>query len=152
MENNLVAIVMGSSSDKAVMEETEKILRKFGIPYEAKVISAHRNPDETRGYARGLESRGIKVIIAGAGAAAHLAGTMAAWTTLPVIGVPLDATPLRGLDALLSTVQMPSGIPVASMAVGMAGAKNAAVFATQILSLSDPSLKEKIKNHRQKGQ
>lgn len=148
MEKNLVAIVMGSGSDKPIMEEAEKILKNFNIPFEVNVTSAHRMPEQTMEYAKTLEERGIQVAIAGAGAAAHLAGTIAAWTTLPVIGVPIDSSPLKGLDSLLSTVQMPGGIPVASMAIGKAGAKNAALFAAAILSLSDPEIKKKLKEYR----
>ena len=149
MQNSQVAIIMGSRSDLSVMEETENVLKKFGVPYEVKVASAHRTPEHTMEYARTLEERGVQVIIAGAGAAAHLAGTLAAWTTLPVIGVPIDSSPLKGMDALLSTVQMPGGIPVASMAIGKAGAKNAAIFAVEILSLSDSKLRKKLKKHRE---
>ncbi len=148
MKKCLVAVVMGSKSDKKVMEEAEKILKKFGISYEVKVTSAHRTPKNTMEYAEALEKRGVKVVIAGAGAAAHLAGAVAAWSTLPVIGVPIDSSPLKGLDSLLSTVQMPGGIPVASMAIGAAGAKNAAVFAAEIISLFDPKIKKKIKEYR----
>src|SRR3990167_7597400 len=126
----LVGILMGSDSDLAVMEEAAKILKDFGIPYEMTVSSAHRTPKKTSEYARSAEGRGIKVIIAGAGSAAHLAGFIAAETTLPVIGVPIDSSPLKGLDSLLSTVQMPAGVPVAAMAIGNAGAKNAGIFAT----------------------
>lgn len=148
MGNKSVAIVMGSGSDRPVMEEAEKILKEFKIPFEVKVTSAHRTPENTMEYAKTLEERGIQVVIAGAGAAAHLAGTIAAWTILPVIGVPIDSSPLKGFDALLSTVQMPGGIPVASMAIGKAGAKNAAIFAAEILSLSDPNIKKRLKKYR----
>lgn len=148
MGKNLVAIVMGSESDRSIMEEAEKILKKFKIPFEVKVTSAHRTPEQTMEYAKTLEERGMQVAIAGAGAAAHLAGAIAAWTTLPVIGVPIDSSPLNGLDSLLSTVQMPGGIPVASMAIGKAGAKNAALFAAAILSLADPKIKKKLKEYR----
>src|SRR4030067_1749050 len=113
------------------------------------VSSAHRTPKKTSEYARSAEGRGIKVIIAGAGSAAHLAGFIAAETTLPVIGVPIDSSPLNGLDSLLSTVQMPGGVPVASMAIGRAGAKNAGIFAAQILAVSDPALREVLKGHRE---
>lgn len=143
-----VAVVMGSKSDKKVMEEAEKILERFDIPYEVKITSAHRTPKSTMEYGQALEKRGVKVVIAGAGAAAHLAGTIAAWTTLPVIGVPIDSSPLKGLDALLSTVQMPGGVPVATMAIGVAGAKNAAVFAAEIISLSDSIVKNKLEEYR----
>lgn len=145
----LVGILMGSDSDLPVMEEAAKILKDFGIPYEMTVSSAHRTPKKTSEYARSAEGRGIKVIIAGAGSAAHLAGFIAAETTLPVIGVPIDSSPLNGLDSLLSTVQMPGGVPVASMAIGRAGAKNAGIFAAQILAVSDPALREALKAHRE---
>lgn len=145
----LVGILMGSDSDLPVMEEAAKILKDFGIPYEMTVSSAHRTPKKTSEYARSAEGRGIKVIIAGAGSAAHLAGFIAAETTLPVIGVPIDSSPLNGLDSLLSTVQMPGGVPVASMAIGRAGAKNAGIFAAQILAVSDPALREALKGHRE---
>jgi len=140
---------MGSDSDLPVMEEAAKILKDFGIPYEMTISSAHRTPKRTSEYAQSAEGRGIKVIIAGAGSAAHLAGFIAAETTLPVIGVPIDSSPLNGLDSLLSTVQMPGGVPVASMSIGKAGAKNAGIFAAQILAVSDPALREALKAHRE---
>ncbi|MBI5810857.1 MAG: 5-(carboxyamino)imidazole ribonucleotide mutase [Deltaproteobacteria bacterium] len=146
----LVGILMGSDSDMDVMEDAAKILKSFDIPFEMTISSAHRTPDRTSRYAKGAEKRGIKVIIAGAGSAAHLAGFIAAETTLPVIGVPIDSSPLKGLDALLSTVQMPGGIPVAAMAVGNAGAKNAGVFAVEILSLTDAKLKGAHKEYRKR--
>jgi len=149
MAKKQVAIIMGSKSDMPVMEEAGKLLKKFGVTYEVKVTSAHRTPENTMKYAQSLEKNGFQVVIAGAGAAAHLAGTVAAWTTLPIIGVPIDSSPLKGIDALLSTVQMPGGIPVASMAIGTAGAKNAAIFAAEILSLSDTKIKKKLKKHRE---
>jgi phosphoribosylamine--glycine ligase len=139
-----VAIVMGSDSDLPVMEETATILRKFAIPFEMTIASAHRSPKRAAEFAATAGSRGIQVIIAGAGHAAHLAGAMAAYTSLPVIGVPIDSSAFQGLDALLSTVQMPPGIPVATVAVGKPGAKNAGVLAAQILALSDPDLAEKL--------
>jgi phosphoribosylaminoimidazole carboxylase PurE protein len=145
----LVGILMGSDSDLPVMEEAAKTLKDFGIAYEMTVSSAHRTPKRTSEYAQSAEGRGIKVIIAGAGSAAHLAGFIAAETTLPVIGVPIDSSPLKGLDSLLSTVQMPGGVPVASMAIGKAGAKNAGIFAAQILAVSDPALREALKAHRE---
>lgn len=144
----IVGILMGSDSDLPVMEEAAKILKDFKIPYEMTVSSAHRTPKRTSEYAQSAEGRGIKVIIAGAGSAAHLAGFIAAETTLPIIGVPIDSSPLNGLDSLLSTVQMPGGVPVASMAIGKAGAKNAGIFAAQILAVSDPKLREALKTHR----
>jgi len=146
----VVGILMGSDSDLPVMEEAAKVLGEFDIPYEMTVSSAHRTPRRTAHYARGAEKRGLKVIIAGAGSAAHLAGVVASETTLPVIGVPIDSSPLKGLDSLLSTVQMPAGIPVATVAVGRAGAKNAGILAAQILSLSDTRLRKKLKDHRRK--
>ncbi len=144
-----VAILMGSSSDLEVMREASKVLDSFGVAHEMKVRSAHRLPAETAEYARTAEERGIEVLIAGAGAAAHLAGVLAAHSTLPVIGVPLDSSALDGMDALLATVQMPGGIPVACMAIGKAGAKNAALFAVQILSRKDPSLVRRLKEYRE---
>jgi phosphoribosylaminoimidazole carboxylase PurE protein len=141
----LVSIVMGSDSDLPVLRESMSILKEFDIPYEAVLTSAHRSPERTSTFAKTAEGRGIKVIIAGAGAAAHLAGAIASQTTLPVIGVPIDATPLAGLDALFSTVQMPGGIPVASMAIGKAGAKNAALMSVRILALEDRTLRKKLK-------
>ena len=145
----LVGILMGSDSDLPVMEEAAKILKDFSIPFEMTVSSAHRTPKRTSEYAQSAEGRGIKVIIAGAGSAAHLAGFIAAETTLPVIGVPIESSPLNGLDSLLSTVQMPGGVPVASMAIGKAGAKNAGIFAAQILAVSDPKLRAALKAHRE---
>jgi phosphoribosylaminoimidazole carboxylase PurE protein len=139
-----VLILMGSNSDLTVVEEAVKVLREFDIPFEVTIASAHRTPERVRKLTSEAEGRGIEVIIAAAGAAAHLAGTVAAHTLLPVIGVPIDSSPLHGFDALLSTVQMPPGIPVATMAVGRAGAKNAAIFAAQILARKDRSLFEKL--------
>jgi phosphoribosylaminoimidazole carboxylase PurE protein len=145
----VVAVVMGSDSDLAVMAETAKALDEFGIEHEVLIVSAHRTPDRCRTFARGAAGRGIKVIVAGAGKAAHLAGVIAAHTTLPVIGVPLDAG-MNGLDALLSTVQMPGGVPVACMAVGKAGAKNAGLMAVAVLALGDAALSRKLRRYRQK--
>lgn len=142
--NVLVSIVMGSDSDLPIMTEAVKILDEFGIGSELILTSAHRTPERTTKFAKTAATRGVKIIIAGAGAAAHLAGVIASQTLLPVIGVPIDATPLHGLDALLSTVQMPGGIPVATMAIGKAGAKNAALFAVRLLALEDPSLNKKL--------
>lgn len=144
-----VGILMGSDSDLPVMEEAAKVLKEFGIPYEMTVSSAHRTPKRTSDYAKSAQGRGIKVIIAGAGSAAHLAGFIAAETTLPVIGVPIDSSPLNGLDSLLATVQMPGGVPVASMAIGKAGAKNAGLFAAQILATSDERLQKALREHRE---
>jgi len=129
----LVGILMGSSSDAETMAETEKILKKSKISYEINVLSAHRNPDEVGGYAKSAQKRGLKVLICGAGMSAALAGVVSAHTKLPVIGVPIESGSLKGMDALLSTVQMPGGVPVACMAIGKAGAKNAAIFAVRIL-------------------
>ena len=143
----VVAIAMGSDSDLAVMSEAAKVLDEFGVGHELLIVSAHRTPDRCRTFARGAARRGIKVIVAGAGKAAHLAGVIAAHTTLPVIGVPLDAG-LNGLDALLSTAQMPGGVPVACMAVGKAGAKNAGLLAVEILALGDARLSKKLAAHR----
>jgi 5-(carboxyamino)imidazole ribonucleotide mutase len=143
----LVSVVMGSDSDLPIMTETAKVLDEFGIAYELILTSAHRAPSRTTKFAEEAEGRGIKVIIAGAGAAAHLAGVIASQTLLPVIGVPIDATSLQGLDALLSTVQMPGGIPVATMAVGKAGAKNAALFAVRFLALSDKTIHKKLADY-----
>jgi len=140
----LVSVVMGSDSDLPVMAEAAKILDEFGVAYELILTSAHRTPERTTRFAKTAASRGIKIIIVGAGAAAHLAGVIASQTLLPVIGVPIDATALQGLDALLSTVQMPGGIPVATMAIGKAGAKNAALFAIRALALEDQSLTVKL--------
>lgn len=136
----VVGIVYGSASDVEVMREAAKVLERFGVAYEMAESSAHRTPDRTREYAREAKDRGLKVLICGAGMAAHLAGAMAASTTLPVIGVPLGGSTLGGLDALLSTVQMPAGVPVAAVAIGAAGAKNAAMLAVQILALGDSGL------------
>lgn len=144
----LVGILMGSDSDLSVMEEAAKVLRDFKVPFEMTVSSAHRTPQRTSDYAKSAAQRGIKVIIAGAGSAAHLAGFIAAETTLPVIGVPIDSSPLKGLDSLLSTVQMPAGVPVASMAIGKAGAKNAGIFAVEILATSDASLRDALNRQR----
>lgn len=140
----LVSIAMGSDSDATVMAEAVNILREFEIPHEVFLTSAHRAPERTTDFARGAAGRGVKIIIAGAGAAAHLAGVIASQTPLPVIGVPIDATPLGGMDALLSTVQMPGGIPVATMAIGKGGAKNAALMAVRILALEDRELRKKL--------
>jgi len=140
---------MGSDSDFPVMSETAKTLKKFGIAYEMEVLSAHRTPVRAHEYATAAAKRGLKVVIAAAGAAAHLAGVMAAGMTLPVIGVPLASSTLNGLDALLATVQMPGGIPVATMAIDKAGAVNAAIFAAEILALSDPDIAKKLVEHKE---
>jgi phosphoribosylaminoimidazole carboxylase PurE protein len=140
----LVGILMGSDNDYGVMAEAAKVLKQFGIPFEMIVSSAHRTPERTATYVNNARDNGIKVLIAGAGAAAHLAGVVAAETTLPVIAVPIDATSLQGLDALLAMVQMPAGIPVATMAIGPAGARNAGIFAAQILAAADQELIGKL--------
>jgi len=143
-----VGIVMGSDSDLPTMQESAKILGEFGISYEIRICSAHRTPDRLTEFARTAEGRGIRVLIAGAGGAAHLAGVLAAHVTLPVIGVPMESGTLSGLDALLSTVQMPAGVPVACVAIGKAGARNAALLAAEILALSDPHLGRKVTQYR----
>ena len=146
----MVGIVMGSDSDLPVMEEAERVLDQFQVSYEVTLSSAHRSPDRTIRYAKSAEERGLEVIIVGAGAAAHLAGVIASETILPVIGIPIDSSPLKGMDSLLSTVQMPGGIPVATMAIGRAGAKNAAILAVQILALKSPQLREALKGYKKR--
>ncbi len=146
----VVSVVMGSDSDLAIMKEAGDQLKNFDIPYEFIITSAHRSPERTMNFAAGAAKRGIKVIIVGAGAAAHLAGVISSHTALPVIGVPIEATSLGGLDALLSTVQMPGGIPVATMAIGKAGAKNAAIMAARIIALEDPRLRRELKKYSDK--
>ena len=148
MSKPLIGILMGSDSDLSVMEEASKILENFGIEHEMIVTSAHRSPERTRKYVLSAPKRGIKILIAGAGSAAHLAGVVAAETTLPVIGVPIGSSALNGLDALLSTTQMPGGVSVAGMAIGKAGAKNAGVLAVQILALSNKSLHQKFLKYK----
>lgn len=140
----IVSVVMGSDSDLPVMGETIKLLKDFAVPHEVFLTSAHRSPERTSSFAKRASQRGIKVIIVGAGAAAHLAGVIASQSRLPVIGVPIDATPLGGMDALLSTAQMPGGIPVAAMSIGKAGAKNAALLSIRILALEDSNLRKKL--------
>lgn len=149
-QNALVSILMGSDSDLEVMMEAAKTLEKFGVRYEIDVTSAHRSPERTRRIVSEAPARGVRVFIIGAGAAAHLAGVVAAESTLPVIGVPLDSSALRGVDALYATVQMPGGIPVATMAIGKAGATNAAIFAVEILALADEDLQRKLQEHKRK--
>jgi len=146
--NSLVGIIMGSDSDFPVMQEAVKVLSRFEVPYEIGVYSAHRSPHRTAEYVRSARQRGLKVIIAGAGSSAHLAGVTAAETTLPVIGVPMDSSPLSGMDALLSTVQMPPGVPVATMGVGKSGATNAGIFAVQMLALADERLAAKLSEYK----
>ncbi len=149
MSTVFVAVLMGSDSDLPVMQATLEILGSLGIPYEVKITSAHRTPEVTHDYVKDADDRGCNAFIAAAGLAAHLAGAVAAATLKPVIGVPLDAGPLKGMDSLLSTVQMPGGIPVATVAVGKAGAKNAAYLAAQILALGDEALAVRIREERQ---
>ena len=146
----LVAIVMGSDSDLEIMHEAAKALDEFGVSYEMDVTSAHRSPERTAEFARRAAERGIRVIIAGAGGAAHLAGVIAAHTSLPVIGVPIPSTSLQGLDSLLATVQMPAGIPVATVAIGKPGATNAGLLAAQMLALADSALARKLAAHKEK--
>ncbi len=148
MSKPFVAILMGSDSDLPVMQATLDTLAQLQVPYEVKITSAHRTPDATHHYVTDADQRGCAVFIGAAGLAAHLAGVMASLTIKPVIGVPMDGGPLKGQDALLSTVMMPGGIPVATVAIGKAGAKNAAYLAAQILALSDPELAERVKAER----
>ncbi len=150
MNKPVVSIVMGSDSDLEIMRQAGKSLESFGIPYEIDVTSAHRSPDRTAEYAKRAAGRGIRVIIAGAGGAAHLAGVIAAHTTLPVIGVPIPSTSLNGMDSLLATVQMPAGIPVATVAIGNPGATNAGILAAQILGVADSEIAKKLDAHKQK--
>src|SRR5690242_17202927 len=145
-----VSIVMGSDSDLEIMNEAGKALEGFGIPYEIDVTSAHRSPARTSEFTRQAAGRGIKVIIAGAGGAAHLAGVIAAETTLPVIGVPIPSTPLNGMDSLLSIVQMPAGIPVATVAIGKPGSTNAGILAAQIIAVADSGIARKLDAHKEK--
>lgn len=145
----LVGIVMGSDSDLPVMTETAKTLKKFSIPFEVEITSAHRSPGRTADYARTARKRGLKAIIVGAGGASHLAGVIAAESTLPVIGVPIASSPLSGMDSLLSTVQMPGGVPVATMAVGAAGAVNAAIYAAEIIGTSDRHVEAALVKHKE---
>ena len=147
-EMPLVSVVMGSKSDAEVMKATLDILGSLGISYEVNVISAHRNPEKVRQFALAAQNRGIEVLIAAAGGAAHLPGVLASWTTLPVIGVPLASSELKGLDALFSIVQMPAGIPVATVAVGTAGAKNAAYLAAEILGLKYDEIRNAYEKYR----
>ena len=145
-----VSIIMGSNSDWPVLEPAEKVLKDFGVEVEVVVASAHRTPELVKEFAAGARDRGVEAIIAAAGAAAHLGGVIAAYTTLPVIGIPINATPLNGMDSLLSFVQMPSGIPVATMAIN--GAKNAAIFAVEILAGAHPELVQKLADFRARMQ
>jgi 5-(carboxyamino)imidazole ribonucleotide mutase len=143
---------MGSKSDWVTMSEAAAVLERFGVPHECRVVSAHRTPDEMRDYAIAAEGRGLRVLIAGAGGAAHLPGMVAAHTTLPVLGVPVQSKALSGLDSLLSIVQMPAGVPVATVAIGKAGATNAGLFAVSVLALSQPELGERLKQFRREQQ
>ena len=151
MENIQVAIMMGSKTDLETLEETGKILKEFGVPYEMRVLSAHRTPKDVVEYVEKFPARGGKVFICGAGGSAALAGVVAAHTTCPVIGVPIDSTSLQGMDALLSTVQMPPGVPVGAVAVGKMGAKNAALLAIRIMALNDKKLEKKLEEFREKN-
>ena len=144
----LVAVIMGSKSDWEVMRQADEVLAKFAVPHECRVLSAHRTPAQTAEYIGQAEARGIEVIVAAAGGAAHLAGVCAAHTLLPVLGVPMESAALKGLDSLLSTVQMPAGIPVGTLAIGAAGARNAALLAIAILANSRPELREKLRQFR----
>ena len=148
MSQPVVTVVMGSASDWPVMQSAAEMLDRFQVPYEVTISSAHRAPQRTAALARDAAGRGIKVIIAGAGGAAHLAGVIAAETTLPVIGVPIDSSSLQGLDALLATVQMPRGVPVATVAIGKAGAANAGVLAAQIVALTAPDGSERLRQYK----
>lgn len=148
MKKPLIGIIMGSDSDWPIVKEGAKTLDKFDVPYEVKVVSAHRTPELASSYAHGAARRGIKVIIAAAGGAAHLAGALAAHTSLPVIGIPVKSGTVNGLDALLATLQMPAGIPVATVTLGSAGPVNAALLAVQILALSRPGLSRKLVRHK----
>jgi 5-(carboxyamino)imidazole ribonucleotide mutase len=147
-ETPLVAVIMGSKSDWEVMRQADEMLARFEVPHECRVLSAHRTPAETAAYVGAAEARGVEVIIAAAGGAAHLAGVCAAHTLLPVLGVPMESASLKGLDSLLSTVQMPAGIPVGTLAIGPAGARNAALLAVAILAGSRPALREKLRRFR----
>ena len=150
MDKIQVAIMMGSQSDLPTMQAAANILKEFGVGYEMRVLSAHRTPQETAAYAESLKGRGIKIVIAGAGGSAALAGVVAAHTTLPVIGIPIETTAFNGMDSLLSTVQMPPGVPVATVAIGKPGAKNAGILALRILSLSDDPIEKKLEQYREK--
>lgn len=148
MSQPVVGIIMGSTSDWPTMAEAAAVLEEFGVPFESRVVSAHRTPDLLCEYAKSAEGRGIKVIIAGAGGAAHLPGMTASMTILPVLGVPVESRTLRGVDSLLSIVQMPAGIPVPTFAIGKAGAKNAGLSAVAVLALENPELREKLREFR----
>ena len=144
----VVSIIMGSDSDLPVMMEARKILDEYGVPSDVKILSAHRSPDDAARFAKSARKKGFKIIIAGAGAAAHLAGVVASHTTLPVIGVPMETRELKGVDSLFSTVQMPAGIPVATVAIGKAGAKNSAILALEILGITDKRIEKRLAAHK----
>lgn len=148
MKKSKIAVIMGSSSDMPTMSEATKILGEYGAAYEVKILSAHRSPDDTAKFAKNARSRGFSIIIAGAGGAAHLAGVVASHTTLPVIGVPMETKELKGIDSLLSTIQMPSGVPVATVAIGKTGAKNAAILALEILGVTDKTIEKKLNSFK----
>lgn len=148
MSNPIVGIIMGSTSDWPTLGEAAAVLEEFGVPHECKVVSAHRTPDLLAEYAKNAEGRGLKILIAGAGGAAHLPGMAASMTLLPVLGVPVESKVLRGVDSLLSIVQMPAGIPVPTLAIGKAGARNAALSAIAILALADAALRERLRDFR----
>jgi 5-(carboxyamino)imidazole ribonucleotide mutase len=148
MTSPLVALVMGSDSDLPTVKEACAVLRTFGVPFEVRVLSAHRSPEELVAFVKQAEQNGVRIFIAAAGGAAHLAGVVAAHTALPVLGIPIQTSALNGLDSLLSMVQMPGGVPVATMAIGAAGAKNAGLFAVQVLALQDAALEQKLKAYR----
>ena len=147
--NPLVAVIMGSKSDWETMRHADETLTQFAVPHESQIVSAHRTPSWLTEFATSAESRGLRVIIAGAGGAAHLPGMVAAQTTLPVLGVPVESATLKGMDSLLSIVQMPGGVPVGTLAIGKAGATNAALLAIEILALSDADLRTRLKNFRE---
>lgn len=144
----LVGIIMGSRSDWPTLREASSVLTRLQVPHESRVVSAHRTPDRLREYATSARQRGLRVIIAGAGGAAHLPGMCAAWTSLPVLGVPIESAALKGMDSLLSIVQMPAGVPVGTLAIGRSGAVNAALLASSILSLADPDLADRLESFR----
>ena len=144
----VIAILMGSDSDHPVMKEASTVLEEFGVPFVVKVLSAHRTPELVARFTKGARSNGLKVVIAGAGGAAHLAGVVASLTTLPVIGVPIESKYLKGIDSLFSTVQMPGGVPVSCMSIGRSGAKNAALAALEMLSISDKKIAGKLDSYR----
>src|SRR6516164_9893712 len=148
MANSLVVVMMGSKSDWDVMRQAGEVLKKFDVPHECRVLSAHRTPKETSEYVSAAEGRGVEVVIAAAGGAAHLAGVCAAHTILPVLGVPMESASLKGMDSLLSTVQMPAGIPVGTLAIGAPGAHNAALLAVAVLATGRPELRDKLRRYR----